>query len=750
MACAPARLFLAFFLLHGAGASLAQGLSAPTLQATAFESDYVVLQWTDWEGYSTNKVERKSGDSAWSQIAEVGQANSYIDRGTVAGVTYTYRVQALTSEALITYSNEASATTPGTALLPPSGTPTLYADAVSHTAVRLHWTDIDGETQYKIERQNQFGHWEEIHASGENSADFLETELTPNTLYIYRIRGWNAAGYSPYSNQSAATTFQDPSIIPAVPNIFSDPHTDTSIRLQWSYIKEASGYRIEAKTAPSGSWTEIMHIERNDITYAVHTNLTHSTKYTYRIRAYSIAGISDYSQEWSSTTYLPPPASPELRGIPISYNELELRWTDVLEICCTQNGYIGYRLEAWTNNAWLQIRFPSVNDTNHFVRGLQPSTEYTFRIVALHPLPSKWSTVTVRTMDPPPIAPAIAPVLYADRDSSSTINLKWLDVELETEYRIERENFPGGGVWQQIATAAANTTSYLDTSLDAGTTYVYRIRAANSYGASPYSNEAAASTRPPPEEPLLLGGADTPTSVLLFVQPAEGADLYRLERMDASGEWQVIHETDTATFRFEDTGLEPSTPYTYRAGARNAAGTWFYSASLTTQTWPLEFIATGRPLSATSIKLSWPAFPHAEHIYIQPLTNGVSWPFRPIELDGTATNHIITDLAASTTYNYRVYASSAIGGRSLEAPVTVTTLGSISGDIIIRSITPAEAGATYRLRLTGSTGQKFKVQSTADFNTWTDRTEPLTLSSEMEVSVPSIGNGAFYRTIKVE
>ena len=168
-------------------------------------------------------------------------------------------------------------------------------------------------------------------------------------------------------------------------------------------------------------------------------------------------------------------------------------------------------------------------------------------------------------MDPPAIPPS-APVFYADPYSSVAIELKWIDVELETEYRIERENFPGGDVWQQIAILPANSTSYRDVTLAPGTLYVYRIRAANSYGPSPYSHEAAAST--------------------------------------------------------------------------------------------------------------------------------------------------------------------------------------ISGDIVIRGITPANNGAKFRLRLTGSTGQKFKIQSTTDFGWWNDRTDALILSADMEVEVPSVGTVGFYRAIK--
>jgi hypothetical protein len=39
---------------------------------------------------------------------------------------------------------------------------------------------------------------------------------------------------------------------------------------------------------------------------------------------------------------------------------------------------------------------------------------------------------------------------------------------------------------------AANTTSYVDANVTSGFTYCYRVRAANNYGVSDYSNEACA------------------------------------------------------------------------------------------------------------------------------------------------------------------------------------------------------------------------------------------------------------------
>src|SRR5688572_5184561 len=127
-----------------ASPAFAQGLSAPTLQATA-DGHTVALQWTDAEGYSTNRIERKSGGSDWTLVAETSMANSYWDRTTVGGVTYTYRVQAITLDGRFTYSNEASATT---ASPPPA--PVFNAD-VSFNNIRLRWLPSEGVTSYEIE-----------------------------------------------------------------------------------------------------------------------------------------------------------------------------------------------------------------------------------------------------------------------------------------------------------------------------------------------------------------------------------------------------------------------------------------------------------------------------------------------------------------------------------------------------------------------------------------------------------------------
>src|SRR5215212_627195 len=84
---------------------------------------------------------------------------------------------------------------------PPVGKPTVYADAVSESMIAVKWTDVEGETQYRIERRGgSFAQWVEVGAVGGNSANFNESGLAPRTIYAYRVRGWNEAGFGEYSN----------------------------------------------------------------------------------------------------------------------------------------------------------------------------------------------------------------------------------------------------------------------------------------------------------------------------------------------------------------------------------------------------------------------------------------------------------------------------------------------------------------------------------------------------------------------
>ena len=80
--------------------------------------------------------------------------------------------------------------------------------------------------------------------------------------------------------------------------------------------------------------------------------------------------------------------------------------------------------------------------------------------------------------------------LAAIVNTSSQAVLTWTDnANNEASYLVERQT--GTGTFTQIATLSANVTSYTDTTVAAGLTYSYRVRAATGTVFSSYSNTAS-------------------------------------------------------------------------------------------------------------------------------------------------------------------------------------------------------------------------------------------------------------------
>jgi hypothetical protein len=74
--------------------------------------------------------------------------------------------------------------------------------------------------------------------------------------------------------------------------------------------------------------------------------------------------------------------------------------------------------------------------------------------------------------------------------SPAQLTLSWQDnSDNEDDFAIERRTGTTGA-YSQVASVAANVTSYVDTNVNRGITYCYRVQAVNSAGASNSSNEA--------------------------------------------------------------------------------------------------------------------------------------------------------------------------------------------------------------------------------------------------------------------
>jgi hypothetical protein len=247
--------------------------------------------------------------------------------------------------------------------------------------------------------------------------------------------------------------------------------------------------------------------------------------------------------------------------------------------------------------------------------------------------------------------------------SSSEIRLTWTDRSAnETAFEIERFTFGFPGSFSRIATVPANTTTFVHGGFAPESTATYRIRAINADGASPYANEATATTLAlPPAAPTgLVAQATSATEVeLRWEDTSTNEQGFKVEQAKDGGPFvELAHRAPANATEFVDSPLEAGHRYTYRIRAFNSGGDSPYSATASAVT-DAPSNLTARSLSRSQIALAWTDNKQDESGFrIERSTDLVT--FTEVATAGAnATSASIGRLRRGTTYYFRVRAFTA-------------------------------------------------------------------------------------------
>ena len=166
------------------------------------------------------------------------------------------------------------------------------------------------------------------------------------------------------------------------------------------------------------------------------------------------------------------------------------------------------------------------------------------------------------------------------------IFLTWTDNSGDTNedsFIIQRQ--VNGGVWDNnYATVAADSTSYTDTGLDAGT-YTYRVIAhlnddssGNPCDSSPSNVASAVISYDVPSAPSDLDSELSGSDITLsWTDNSENEESFILKRKVGTGNFSVLSTLPAGTESHIDSSLPPLHTYTYRVKARNSVGDSEYS-----------------------------------------------------------------------------------------------------------------------------------------------------------------------------
>jgi titin len=580
--------------------------------------------------------------------------------------------------------------------LSPASPSDAKAVVLAANQIQLSWRDNSSHEQgFRIERTplNVLpSPWTEIAVVGPNKTNYIDSTLTTNVYYAYRVRAYSHFGTSPYSPGEVVVT------TPLAAPYFANVALGTNgVNVTWAYAYGGvDGFKIERaldNNGAPGAWTEIA--STNPVPFVFQftdTNVQTNTIYWYRVRAFNILGLSPSSDPVSIGTILPP-APQSFSGYAL-VDQAHVFWD--ADQTLTEGVTIERAPDISGNpGTWVTITNFGPLDDSYVDGGLPANTIWWYRVRAFNWIGYSPYTSPISIAILPPEAPQLGSVSIGP---SNNVQLVAYEQLVEPDgFEFDRAPDVNGspGSWVQIAMSSpADPSGYIfsDTNIVINDTYWYRVRAFNVLGYSDYSTAVSISIVPP-MDPLSLTASTLKNQVSLNWDFSGTSEVgFILQRApDAGGipgNWAQIATFPVSGYSFgyyTDSNLTANATYWYRVQAFDWVGNGpFTDPVMITIVPPPAPSALSAVLGTTNqVNLFWAAsLQYVDGFYVEvaPSAGGEPGTWKQIATvpPGTISADLNfftdTNVVANTTNWYRVRAFSIVGVSDYSAPTSIAIL----------------------------------------------------------------------------
>jgi mono/diheme cytochrome c family protein/fibronectin type 3 domain-containing protein len=439
---------------------------APSLlvASLAVSNDMINVFWNDnsdnEEGFT---LQRKVDSGAWSTIAVTSiNVNIYVDSNINAGKTYHYRVRsfkgALSSvnaiSAIINVKEAVVQTLPVA--------PSQLAAQLVENGIKLTWNDnSNNESGFTLERRVQSGSWSQLAVLAMNVTQYQNLALLAGTVYEYRMNAFNEAGDSQSINVTAEKT---PEKVTEEACLEPQYVAGTSYSAGQNVFNDGAIYQCKI-----GGWCSSAS--------AFHYEPGNGLAWQDAWSRLSNASCGD-----GGAVSIPASASNAASVVNAGLTSINISWSDVAD------DESGYKIQRKQNsNSWLALSELSENTSIYTDTNVQAGNTYQYRIAAFNASgTSNWLTTLALVLEAEQSLPSVVTNIVALLNNSKTaIDLTWNDqADNESGFKIERK--VNSGNWVLQSSKAANTSSYSDGLISAGSNYQYRVAPFNELGTTSY------------------------------------------------------------------------------------------------------------------------------------------------------------------------------------------------------------------------------------------------------------------------
>ena len=475
--------------------------------------------------------------------------------------TYGYQVTALDAAG----NESAKQATPVTVTPPgppdtqaPSSPGNLTATAPASSIVNLSWTASSDNVRvigYFVYRDLGNGS-ALLKSEPDNATTFQDEAATPNTTYIYQVSAFDAAGNESARTSVTVTTPASTSggggtltFAPTDDATIDASNPNTALGIASRITVDSSpvnDFLVKFTVAGTGSGTSCPTIASAKLRLTVGNTTNDNSNKGGDFRAAVNSNWSEASVTWNTA-----PAA--VAGGPVA---------SITTPVALGTAYFVDATSLITGNGPITIRASgnSTDGARYYSRNGNAATL----------APELQLTCGGSTPDTAPPTQPGTPTLSGVTPSS--ISMSWTpstDNVGVTGYRIFRNG-------TQVGTTGGSVTTYQDTGLSASTTYSYTLKAVDAVGnASPESGSLSATTSANPDTPPTAPGTPTVTDVtdttvdLSWAASTDDHAVTGYRVFRNGGQVATTSGTDTT---YTDTGLTPSTTYSYTIQAVDGAG----------------------------------------------------------------------------------------------------------------------------------------------------------------------------------
>uniref|UniRef100_A0A674GKG8 Receptor-type tyrosine-protein phosphatase S n=1 Tax=Taeniopygia guttata TaxID=59729 RepID=A0A674GKG8_TAEGU len=558
------------------------------------------------------------------------------------------------------------------------------AEPESETSILLSWTPPRSDTISSYELVYKDGeHGEEQRVSTEPTTSYRLQGLRPNSLYLFRLAARSPQGLGASTAEISARTMQSKPSAPPQDISCTSP-SSTSILVSWKPppVEKQNGiitaYSIKyiGIDGEDVKPHEILGISSDSTQYLLE-QLEKWTEYRISVTAHTDVGPGPESLAVLIRTDEDVPSGPPRKVEVEAVNSTAVRVSWRSPVPNKQHGQIrGYqvhyvRMENGEPKgqpllkdimlADAQWEYDDTAEHEMIISGLQPETTYSFTVTA-------YTTKGDGARSKPKLVSTTGavpgkPRLVISHTQMNTALIQW-HPPVETFGPLQGYRLKFGRKDMDTLTTmefSEKEDHFTATDIHKGASYVFRLSARNKVG---FGEEMVKEISVPEEVPSgfpqnLHSESSTSTSVQLTWQMPLLAERngiitkYTILYRDINVAYQpvelpVVPADTTMTL----SGLKPDTTYDVKVRAHTSKGPGPYSPSVQFRTLPVDQVFAKnfhvKAVMKTSVLLSW----EIPENYNSALPFKILYDDGKMEVDGRATQKLITNLKPETSYSF--------------------------------------------------------------------------------------------------